>query len=500
MKKSFNFAFRHIFKMLFSLPAVLLLLTSNFSLPTFIYAQSGWGPDTRLTYFWGYSYDPRAACCGDTVHLVWWEHYGVSGETREEVFYKRSMDAGVTWGADVLLSVEDSQSSVLPEVAVSGNVVHVIWFDDDYGMLYRRSLDGSTTWQQIDSIIPGVDYSSIQAIGDTVYIAGITSSGGILKFTKSYDSGSSWLPIIDVTQARANPTLRLVSDGILDLVISYRALPGVCEIYSVLSFNGGGTWSDSQVVSDDDGIGSQYPAMDTDDSSSIHISWYDYKYSPYAWTGDIFYRASRDSGNSWEPIDSLTVMHRAVASDILAEGNNLHLVWEDDRNDFGNNFEIYYRMSSDLGQTWGSEARLTDTLNRSCGPSLACDGLYLHLFWFDLRDDPNNIVGEIYYKRKTLTGIRETDAVKYLPSGLSLDCPTVLSLRRNFTVRYDIGNRVEGEVKIMDITGRVLETFPVYGISGELVLVFNKEVCDGVYFIMLRAGEEYTTKKVLVVN
>ncbi|MGQ9665622.1 MAG: T9SS type A sorting domain-containing protein, partial [bacterium] len=248
----------------------------------------------------------------------------------------------------------------------------------------------------------------------------------------------------------------------------------------------------------DDGIGSPHPAMDTDDSSGVHITWYDYKYSPYAWTGDIFYRASRDSGNTWEPIDSLTVMHRAVASDILAEGNNLHLVWEDDRNGFDENFEIYYRMSTDLGRSWGPEERLTYANNWSRRPSLACDGQYLHLFWFDLRDDPTNRVGEIYYKRKTLVGINDTQPVKYLSPCLSLDCPTIL--RRNSSIRYDLGSNKDGEIELIDAMGRVIETFPLHHVSGEFVFPYNKEVQDGVYFIMLKAGLTYITKKVVVVR
>jgi hypothetical protein len=398
-----------------------------------------------------------------------------------------------------LLSTEDTQGSVLPEIAVSGNSVHVIWFDDDYGMLYRRSLDGGSIWQQIDSIIPGVDYSSIHAAGDTIYIAGITSSGGILKFTKSYNGGNNWLPIIDVTHARANPTLRLISNNILALAVSYRALPGgVCEVYSILSYNGGETWLDSMIISEDDAIGSQHPAMDTDYSSGIHITWYDYKYSPYPWTGDIFYRASRDSGDTWEEIDSLTIEHRAVASDILTEGNDLHLVWEDDRNDFNNNFEIYYRMSTDFGQTWGSEVRLTEAPEWSISPSLACGNNYLHLFWSDQRDDPINRTDEIYYKRKYLYGINETEYPTFNSVNLFLKCPTVLTKKEQ--IFYGLGENKQGKVFIIDAAGRVIDNLPVHQSSGYFVWDFNREVQNGVYFIMLRAGDESVIRKVIKIE
>ncbi len=470
-----------------------LLLTS------YLYSQSGWSEDMRLTFDYAYSADPKAACDGDTIHLVWWKNYLDSlSNYRDEIFYKRSTDAGETWGEDVMLSVEDTQSSTMPQVAVWGNVVHVIWFEDDFGLLYRRSTDGGETWGNFDSIVPSMKYSSIQAFGDTIYIAGIVASLGVLRFTKSFDGGNSWQPIIEITQARANPTLRVISNTILDVTVSYRALPGVCEVYNVLSFNGGQTWLDSVMVSENDGIGSQRPAMDTDDSSGVHITWYDYKYSPYPWTGDIFYRASRDSGNTWEEIDSLTTQHRATASDILAEGDNLHLVWEDDRHGFDWNREIYYRMSTDLGEAWESEVRLTNASFHSRRPSLACDGDFLHLFWSDQRDSGNAGPWMLYYKRKDLVGINEEMIVKPYSVGIILNCPTLLT--RNSLIYYDLGKNKEGEIVIIDVTGRVIETFPVHQSSGHFVFCSNKEVCDGVYFIMLKAGSERVIKKVVKVK
>jgi hypothetical protein len=462
---------KHVYLLLIILAFCFLLPTAYCLLPTSLYAQSGWSEDMRLTYRQGASMDPKAACNGDTIYLVWWEHYWDSLTVLEEVFYKRSTDAGETWGEDVLLSIEDEQSSILPKVGISGDTVHVVWFEDDFGLLYRRSTNGGETWGNFDSIVPGMKYSSIQAFGDTIYIAGVVASLGVLRFTKSFDGGNNWQPIIEITQARANPTLRVMSNTILDVTVSYRALPGVCEVYNVLSFNGGQTWLDSVMVSENDGIGSQRPAMDTDDSSGIHITWYDYKYSPYG----------------------------AVASDILAEDNNLHLVWEDDRHGFNNNFEIYYRMSIDCGQTWENEVRLTDAPEWSRSPSLtSSSSKFLHLFWSDQRDDPVNKTDEIYYKRKNIVGINETSEPKFYTINLSLNCPTILT--GNSLIYYNLGKSKNGDIMIMDVTGRVVDKFPVHQVSGYFVLGSNKEVCDGVYFIMLQAGKERVIKKAVKVR
>ncbi len=488
----------HIFLLCF-LTSYFLSLASNLS------AQSGWSEDRRLTFDYAYSADPRSACWGDTIHLVWWKNYLDSlSNYRDEVFYKRSTDAGATWGADVLLTPEDSISAVTPSIAVWGGNVHVAWKESYayyYAICYRKSTDGGNTWGIIDTLhktnMAGMRGNPRLCVySDTVCLVTTRDDGNIL-FMKSTDNGVSWDSADVIGDGAAHPSFKMSKSISFYLMLSVAASE-ITEILFYKSTDAGETWSDSQVISENDGIGSQRPAMDTDDSSGIHITWYDYKYSPYPWTGDIFYRASSDSGNTWEEIDSLTVVHRATASDILAEGSNLHLVWMDDRNGFGNNFEIYYRMSTDLGQTWESEVRLTNASFHSRNPSLACDGDFLHLFWSDQRDSGNTGPWMLYYKRKTLVGINEEMIVKPYSVGIILNCSTIL--KGNSLIYYDLGTNDGGEIMILDIIGRVVETFPVHQVSGEFVFDFNKEVCDGIYFIMLRAGEEYTTKKVVVVK
>jgi hypothetical protein len=258
--------------------------------------------------------------------------------------------------------------------------------------------------------------------------------------------------------------------------------------------------------------------MDTDDSAGIHITWYDYKYSPYPWTGDIFYRASRDTGSTWEPIDSLTTQHRARHSDILSERNNLHLVWDDDRNGFGENEEIYYRMSTDLGQSWGNEVRLTDALCHSIDPALACAGQYLHLFWSDMRDDSNNMVDEIYYKRKDLSqGIAETtrpeqstrswfevhptlfsEKIRIKQSAWCMEQRSKKYLMNNDPMLYALC------IKVYDISGKEVigrtKRETEMGEMGETVQIDTRDLSSGVYFVELQASDVREVHKVVKVK
>jgi len=470
--------------------------------PILLNAQPGWSEDYRLTYRPGYSYNPRAVCNGDTIHLVWWEGY-VDTIIHEEVFYKRSTDAGMTWGEDVRLTQEDSISAVTPCIAVWGDKIHVVWKEQTAyysAICYRKSEDGGNTWGNIDTIFKSnIDgwYHPWISVHNNVISCVTIKTDGRLVFVKSVDNGNSWLPSQDIAAASSQPR---VKNGRLDslfLNVVYQHMLYKNEIYNIRSFDSGESWTDSQCISEQDGISSQRPAMDTDDSGGVHITWYDYKYSPNPWTGDIFYRASRDSGNTWGEIDSLTVMHRATWSDVLAEGNNLHLVWQDDRHGFDTNREIYYRMSRDLGQTWGPEVRLTDAPCHSFRPSLACDGNNLHLFWSDLRDDPSNRVGEIYYKCKDLSYSIEESKESTCGTNLSF----VVS-PNPFARTFGIGlcsSKMNVAIKIFDVSGEEVMSREMRDITKQ-VRIDAKHLPSGVYFVEVEAGSERAIEKVVKVR
>ncbi|KPL15979.1 hypothetical protein AMJ74_00010 [candidate division WOR_3 bacterium SM1_77] len=472
----------------------LLLLCLLF---TNAYAQ--WSADRRLSNIQGSSFGPRAACWGDTIHVVWWETYQ-NPQHHEEVFSKRSLDGGDNWEAETILSVEDSIHGVGPNIAVWQNSVHVTWnemYASYYAICYKKSTDGGTTWYATDTLrkegIGGWGAHWIAAKDSNVYVVYIYEDG-TLNFTKSTDNGETWSNHQIIGNGGARPRICTFPNIDSSLVVSVNNTIFNREVYCYLSTDVGATWSDSIVISDFDTISSQRPAMATDDSGGIHITWYDYKYSPYPWTGDIFYRASRDSGNSWQNIDSLTVTHRAHACDILAENSNVHVVWQDDRHDFDENFEIYYRMSSDLGQTWEQEVRLTDTLGHSRAPALTCDSQYVHLFWSDNRDDLTNRQGEIYYKRKDLS-----------PSITEAQRPVVISKFKCEVYPNPFSQALEIRfwsyakdpiMKIFDISGKEVIAYEMKEEIGGLK-VDTKNLSCGVYFVQIEAGGERVSKKVV---
>lgn len=96
-----------------------------------------WGPVNRLTNAPGPSARPSIAALGEQLSVVWFD--GRNGNA--EVYYKESLDRGLTWSADDRLT-DAMGDSVHPSVALSADRVHVVWFDQRDGnseIYYTRS-------------------------------------------------------------------------------------------------------------------------------------------------------------------------------------------------------------------------------------------------------------------------------------------------------------------------------------------------------------------------
>ena len=346
-----------------------------------------WTEDKKITFDEN-TYHPRVAVHRDTIHVVWYQY--------EEVFYKRSVDGGETWGESVPLSVEDNISSVVPDIAVQGGNVYVVWEDqtwmDSGGIYFRKSTDGGTTWQSITAIaLRGVDnydyYGPRIAVEDSemyVCYGKNIDLDGSLRFKKSINYGETWEQEVVISE-------RSISGKPAEMVKNEAGLhvawENSNEIYYNKSTDWGDSWGEDVLISEPDGIYSQWAFIGADDLGGVYITWFDYKYSPYGWTGDIFLRRSTNNGATWDSIISLTDNHLCVESDVCADISSVHVVWSDGRH--GGNSELYHRRSTDSGFSWEEEVRLTDAPYQSWDPAITKDKGKLYMVWTDDRNEPD---------------------------------------------------------------------------------------------------------------
>jgi len=81
----------------------------------------------------------------------------------------------------------------------------------------------------------------------------------------------------------------------------------------------------------------------------------------------------------------------STEADVCSFEDRIYVVWCDDRT---GNKEIFFRSSEDAGLTWGREERLTDTLDESSQPAIACDSKNVYVVWREKSDNAS----QIFYK------------------------------------------------------------------------------------------------------
>lgn len=92
----------------------------------------------------GNSIFPSAAVQDTNVYVVWSD----ARDGNNEIYFKRSADAGSSWGQDARLT-NDAAISTYPSIAVSGSDLHVVWKeyrDGNPEIYYKRSVDRGSNW------------------------------------------------------------------------------------------------------------------------------------------------------------------------------------------------------------------------------------------------------------------------------------------------------------------------------------------------------------------
>lgn len=116
-----------------------------------------WGQDTRLTVDTAESNYPSIAVSYSALYVVW-QDVRLGGW---EIWGKRSLDGGLTWEADTRLTSEPS-NSFYPSVTASGTNIHVAWQDvrdNNWEIYYKRSLDAGASWEA-DMRLTNSDFNS----------------------------------------------------------------------------------------------------------------------------------------------------------------------------------------------------------------------------------------------------------------------------------------------------------------------------------------------------
>ena len=463
---------------------------------------SQWSADTRLTNNTAFSTVPlnNARCIsssGQLVVTVWQD----SRDGNSEIYAKRSTNAGVSWSNDARLT-NNTLSSEYPSVEVSGVTIHTAWVDGrdgNYEIYYKRSGDAGINWSNDIRLSNNSSVSekpSITLFNSTVVIVWDDQRDGNqeIYMILSTDAGLNWGAETRITSNSA------ISDY-PDMVITASAWhlvwrdlrQGPPQVYYKRSTNSGLNWSpDIRLIN----TTTEAENISVDASGTyVHVCWTDFRDSDY----EIYHKRSTDNGSSWQADTRMTASTgNSSQPSISASGNYVHLVWDDDKT---GNVQLYYRKSSNYGESWDTELRFVNTALTVRQPSVNISDHVVHLAWEDSRDGNP----EIYYKRNPTgnpVGI----------SGMNTEIPGEFSLSQNYPnpfnpttkIRFDISgsSAAQTSLSVYDLLGREVAAL----VNEELkpgTYEVNWDASNfpgGVYFYRISAGSFSETRKMILIK
>ncbi len=239
-----------------------------------------WSADTRLTNKTQNSYNPSIAVSGSTVHTVF--HDQRNGEP--EIYYKQSIDGGATWGSDIRLS-NNSAESDYASIAVLGSIVHIVWRDfrdGNFEIYYKRSQDAGISFGAETRLTNNSGASvapNIAVSGSVVYIVWDDGRDGAVEIygKRSIDGGITWGNDLRLTTTATghfsqNPFIA-ISGSNIHLVWTSDIDATAREIYYKRSQDGGVTWGTVTRLTNDFNT-SNYPSIEVS-GSVLHVVYID---------------------------------------------------------------------------------------------------------------------------------------------------------------------------------------------------------------------------------
>jgi hypothetical protein len=214
----------------------------------------------------------------------------------------------------------------------------------------------------------------------------------------SAKSFSQWLPDTRLTIDPAftatpfNDSRCIAASGSFLHMICFDTRDGNREIYYKRSSDEGTSWG-NDVRLTNSAATSHFPSIAVS-GSFVHAAWEEYRDG----NAEIYYKHSFDNGITWsEDLRLTNNSSNSLSPSITVSGSIVHLTWFDSRD---GNREIYYKRSTDNGNSWTADTRLTNNSSSSIYPAIASIGSIAYILWEEYRDGN----GEIYFKQSTDDG------------------------------------------------------------------------------------------------
>jgi hypothetical protein len=372
-------------------------------------AKTTFSSSIRMTTNTGNSEYPSVAAGGSYVYVAWSDSTPVSGSGGSyEIWMRISSNSGTSFGSAIRMST-NTGSSAYPSVAASGSYVYVAWQDStlvsgsggrpeiwmrvssNYGASFGSAIRMSTN--------AGNSYNpSVAADGSHVYVAWqddtpVTGSGAGYEvwMRASSNNGATFNSPIRIstnTYDSVSPSVGASGSYVYVAWEDYTPVTGSGaqpEIWMRVSGNSGASFG-SAIRLSSNAYMSLYPCVAAS-GSYVYVAWQDH--TPVVGSGgapEVWMRVSSNNGASFG--SAVRMSTNTGYSDyprLAAAGSGVYVTWQDDTpvTGSGDDFEVWLRASANNGGTFGSPIRITTNTGSSVYPSVAAYGSYVYVAWED---------------------------------------------------------------------------------------------------------------------
>lgn len=355
---------------------------------------TSFGSTINLSKNAGSSNYPEIAWSGKNVYVVWQD----DSTGNKEIFFSRSTDNGATFLAPINLS-NDSKNSVFPKIAVYGNNVYVVWQDGiasgnpddqlpDAEILFKASTDNGATFASVINLSKNSGYSQVPQIavsGNNVYVVWYDAMLGNYEvlLARSTDGGGSFDSPVNVnnnggTRAHAQIALSGKNVYVVWLENVGDSTRQVDNVFFARSTDDGTTFSQPVNISNNKGVG-LVPKLAVS-GHNVYVVWFEGD-TGYHLDFDVYFARSTNDGASFDnPVDLSNNVGISSNPSIAVSDSNVYVGWQD--NTLGNE-KVLFRASLDSGATWDPVINLSNNDEQSVAPGIALSGDNVYVAWMD---------------------------------------------------------------------------------------------------------------------
>jgi hypothetical protein len=475
--------------------------------------------------------------------VIGWRQFNTVSSSFRQAGYAYTTNGGQSWKFPGVIEPGVFRSDPVLDSDTEGNFYYnsLTSVGPDFFCHVFKSTDGGATWDSgtfarggdkqwmVIDRTGGVGTNHIYAYWTSYY--SICAPG---SFTRSADGGESYDSCVAIPQ---NPYWGTLAVGPYGEVFVFGSTISD-EFVMARSFNArdsGSTivWDTATVVNLDGEIwgfaGSTSPnpggllgqAWVAADGSTGPYRGYLYALCSVRRTSvsdpmDVMFARSTDGGTTWSsPVkindDSLLTAWQWFGTMSVAPNGRIDVIWLDTRDNPGSvNSSLYYSHSTDAGETWAPNHRLSDPFNPHIGwPQQNKMGDY-----FDMISDSvgANIAwagtfnGEqdVYYGRITLPLLGVEPTAYHAPDRLSLMQNYPNPFNPSTRIRFSVpaGTQQVVTLRIYNILGQEVATLVnesktpgIYEVTWQPV-----DQASGVYFYRLSDGSRVETKKLILIR